>query len=243
MSDEQSQPLEPQWCLVANVRKFIRKGEGRQEIAEGTRHFSGGTKVYCFPVLWGDGYEQIKVIGKHRGSPKLVVMIVHWRYLTNWRVKLIYEPRVLKLLQVGDRPAWSRWQDQAPQQLAENYAVAMREREIIMDELDDLSGMEPKIGGALSPALLIPGIGGERVINHIRWLLRDEKPSTRAKVVGALGKLDKPQVVSVLREHLDREVVFYVREACLRALERIGTPEALAAIELWQRDHGANGLS
>jgi hypothetical protein len=130
VSEGASLEVEPQWCLVANVRKFNRRGEGGREIVEGTRHFSGGTRVYCFPTLWGDGYEQIRVLGKHRGSSRLVVMIVQWRALTHWRAKLVYKPRVLSRLRIADQPAWS-WASNHddPRMLVEGYVAAMRERE------------------------------------------------------------------------------------------------------------------
>ncbi len=82
------------WCVVANVVAEHPVGENK-EIRSGTKHFSAGTKVYCFPPLWGDGYEDIKVIGRHRGSRKLVEMVVPSKWLTNWRVKMVYSPFVV----------------------------------------------------------------------------------------------------------------------------------------------------
>ena len=66
-----------------------------KEIRKGTKHFSAGTKVYCYPPLWGDGYEKVKIIGRHRGSRDLVEMIMPSKWLTNWRVKMVYSPFVL----------------------------------------------------------------------------------------------------------------------------------------------------
>ena len=81
------------WCVVANVVAEHPAGENK-EIRRGTKHFSAGTKVYCYPPLWGDGYEDIKVIGRHRGSRKLVEMVMPSKWLTNWRVKMVYTPFV-----------------------------------------------------------------------------------------------------------------------------------------------------
>lgn len=87
-------PIGGIWCVVANVTEVQIFGE-TQETQIGTKHFSPGTKVYCFPPLWGDGYENIKVIGRHRGSRKLITMIIPSKRLENWRVKYVYHPHVI----------------------------------------------------------------------------------------------------------------------------------------------------
>ncbi len=51
------------WCLVGNIVEEHEFGE-EKEIRKGTKHFSPNAKVYCFPALWGDGYEHILVLGK-----------------------------------------------------------------------------------------------------------------------------------------------------------------------------------
>jgi hypothetical protein len=83
------------WCVVANVVAEHPVGENK-EIRRGTKHFSTGTKVYCYPPLWGDGYEKIKVIGRHRHSRQLVEMVTRSKWLTNWRVKRVYLPFVVE---------------------------------------------------------------------------------------------------------------------------------------------------
>lgn len=88
----------PVWCVVANVINEHPFGEDR-EIKRGTKHFPAGAKVYCFPALWGDGYEQIKVVGHHRGSHKLITLIMPSKFLENWRVKMVYSPQIIKRLQ------------------------------------------------------------------------------------------------------------------------------------------------
>jgi len=50
-------------CLVGNIIKQLK-------------HFSLGTKVYCLPSIWGDGYERIVVIGRHTGSKRLITIII-----------------------------------------------------------------------------------------------------------------------------------------------------------------------
>jgi hypothetical protein len=60
------------WCLVGNIVHERPCGEGGREIQQGTKHFSPGTEVYCLPTQWGDGYQRIIVIGRHRGSKRFV---------------------------------------------------------------------------------------------------------------------------------------------------------------------------
>ena len=98
MSDPNPSPLEPRWCLVGNIVEERRFGEGGLIVKRGTKHFSAGTKVYCLPCQWGDGYDQIVVVGRHLGERGLCTMIVPRRYITNWRAKLVYSPEVHRLM-------------------------------------------------------------------------------------------------------------------------------------------------
>ena len=88
--------VEPEWLLVGNIVKERPYGPEGAEFRPGTKHFSAGTKVYCLPPQWGDGYEQIKVIGRHRGSKRYVTMIISSAWVENWRAKLVYSPEVLR---------------------------------------------------------------------------------------------------------------------------------------------------
>jgi len=98
MKSEKPNP-EPIWCIVANVIHERWYGEGGKEMCKGTKHFAPGAKVYCSRALWGDGYEKVQVIGRHRGSHRFVKMIVSSKYLTNWRVELVYSPHVIRELE------------------------------------------------------------------------------------------------------------------------------------------------
>lgn len=84
-----------QWCLVGNIVKTRPYGPGGEH-RPGTLHFSGGTKVWCLPAQWGDGYDQIFVIGRHRGSKKFVTMVVSSIWVENWRAQVVYNPEVLR---------------------------------------------------------------------------------------------------------------------------------------------------
>jgi hypothetical protein len=97
---------EPQWCLVGNVVNDRLSGEEEREIKQGTKHFSPGTKIYAFPAQWGDGYEKIIVVGRHRGSKDFVTMAIRSDWVTNWRAKVVYNPEVLRRLQQGVCRFW-----------------------------------------------------------------------------------------------------------------------------------------
>ena len=85
------------WCLIGNVIDEHERGT-EKEIKHGTKHFSPNTKLYCFPVLWGDGYENIKVIGKHRKSSRKVCLVTPSKFIQNWRLQKVYKPHVIKIM-------------------------------------------------------------------------------------------------------------------------------------------------
>lgn len=84
--------------MVGNIVQERPYGEGARETKKGTKHFSPGAKVYCFPPLWGDGYDQIKVIGYHKGTRgrKLVTMIISSSWVENRRAELVYSPAIIR---------------------------------------------------------------------------------------------------------------------------------------------------
>lgn len=87
-----------QWCLVGNIVAGHAAGPGGTEWVEGTRHFKPGAKVYCLPPQWGDGYENIKVVGRHRHTNRYVTMVIRSVWVTNWRAKVVHSPTVLHRL-------------------------------------------------------------------------------------------------------------------------------------------------
>ncbi len=93
----------PVWCPIANIVAERSYGPGGMELRRGAKHFPPGAKVYCYPPLWGDGYENIQVIGRHRGSHRYVKMVIRSAWLTNWRVDLAYSPHLIRHLW----PMWS----------------------------------------------------------------------------------------------------------------------------------------
>lgn len=94
-----SEPNLPKWiwCLVANVRDYpvddyfkVVKTKRR-----GTKHFGPGTRVYVYPIQWGDGWERVVVIGRKKGSKRLIRKIMAGDMLDNYRLKKVYSPTVI----------------------------------------------------------------------------------------------------------------------------------------------------
>jgi len=85
------------WCLVGNVIEKHFWGENK-EIRIGTKQFSPGTKLYCYPVQWGDGYQKVKVIGRPRKFKKFINVVINSDYITNWRKEKVYNPFIIKQL-------------------------------------------------------------------------------------------------------------------------------------------------
>lgn len=85
------------WSLVGNIVWDHPYGE-EKEIRRGTKHFSPGAKVYCFPVQWGDGYRKIKVIGRPRGTTRYIFVVISSARVTNWRLDKVYAPHVKRLM-------------------------------------------------------------------------------------------------------------------------------------------------
>ena len=110
------------WCLVANVVRERPYGPGGKAIRRGNKHFAPGAKVYCYPAQWGDGYERIQVLGRHRATHRYVKMIVSEKWLTNWRAQLAYSPHVIREL-------WPQWDGtERSQEKAQGIADAMNFR-------------------------------------------------------------------------------------------------------------------
>lgn len=86
------------WCVVANIKREHPCGPEGSEIKSGTRQFRGGTKVYiagCFPGTC----DSVVCIGLHRKSRRFITCIVNVKHVENFRVKLVYHPRVLELIE------------------------------------------------------------------------------------------------------------------------------------------------
>lgn len=84
-------------CLVGNIIGEHIKGDTGETVS-GTKRFSAGTKVYLARQQWGDGYENVVVIGKHRGSFRYSEIIMDTKFITNYRFKRVYDPTILKMM-------------------------------------------------------------------------------------------------------------------------------------------------
>jgi len=81
--------------LLGNLRTENFNGPDGA-VVSGTKHFSGGTKVFFRDAHWGMGAETIDVVGRHRGSARLIAINIQRRKVHNWRTKVIYSPAVLR---------------------------------------------------------------------------------------------------------------------------------------------------
>lgn len=229
-NDANSQAIESGWCLVANVRKFTRHGPNKIEVQLGTKHFSGGTKVYCFPPERGDWYNRIGVIGRHRGSKKFVKMVLSNWHLTNWRAKVVYDPQVVAMLTVQGNWLWGNDDSEA---WVKAFAEGMLEREKLDEKLYDLSGMEPELRGQRD--CQAPGLGQEALLRHVKTVLLSEDRKVRYRAVMVLQTLILPEVVPILIDLVNNDPSDPVRRESACALRRIGTPEALAVYKEWEK--------
>lgn len=93
----QNNTQEPEWVwgLIGNILEEHEYGEAH-EIRRGTKQFSGGTKVYLSCGHWGDGYENVNVIGKARNSRRYIQVVMRRKCITNFRMQKVYKPVVLE---------------------------------------------------------------------------------------------------------------------------------------------------
>jgi hypothetical protein len=117
-------PAEPtDWCLVGNIVEEHEFGESK-EIRRGSKHFTPGTKVYCLPPQWGDGYEKVVAVGIARGSRRWVTVVLPRRRITNWRATVVYKPAVLRRLRAGFAGFKRQWTSQRE---VESWAESLRQ--------------------------------------------------------------------------------------------------------------------
>ncbi|MDQ0914553.1 ankyrin repeat domain-containing protein [Paenibacillus sp. V4I5] len=115
------------WCLVGNIVENRYFGEKR-EVRRGTKKFTPNTKVYCFPPLWGDGYEEIKVIGRLKNRKNLGVIITSSKYIRNWRLQKVFQPFVVKTMH--ERGGWDATEES--KRRIENMLVWLPNRTVVV---------------------------------------------------------------------------------------------------------------
>jgi hypothetical protein len=163
-----------------------------------------------------------------------VHMVIAAKHLTNWRARLIYDPRILLSPYGGWRnPLWGS--DEQARLNVERWAEWLRSTYETEEQLSNLSGRDPAIGGEeQTPA---PTLGGANLLSYLTRLLQDDpNPKIRAKAVGMLEKLDTTDVVPVLIAAMQADDTHYIQHECSRVLRKLGTPDALAVVEAWLRE-------
>ena len=93
------------WCLVGNIVKGHPYGESK-EVLFGTKQFPPGAKVFMAPPNWGDGYENVIVIGCPRHSKRYIEVVMRSNYIENFRIKKVYAPFVLRMM---DKSKYCWW--------------------------------------------------------------------------------------------------------------------------------------
>lgn len=89
------------WCLVGNIRE------------NGTKQFSAGTKVYLAPPQWGDGYDNIVVIGLSKNRNRIVEVVTHLKNIENLRLRKVYSPAVLERMEMSGYLWWNNTEKSA----------------------------------------------------------------------------------------------------------------------------------
>lgn len=84
------------WCIVANIVNERPYGEGGLEMRRGTKQFAPGAKVYIVSFFWGVAGENLTVVGRQRKTHRYITLSMQSKWLVNWRVELVYSPRVIK---------------------------------------------------------------------------------------------------------------------------------------------------
>lgn len=84
-------------CLAGNIIDAHSYGKEHQ-IVHGTKHFSPGTKVYCYNVSRSDPFDRFYACGKLRGSRSFATVILDSRYIENFRATVVYSPSLIRKL-------------------------------------------------------------------------------------------------------------------------------------------------
>lgn len=99
------EPLKWRPALVGNIVDEHEFGENH-EIRQGTKSFRPGAKVYLAPGQWGDGYENVCVIGYPRHQRHLIEIVMERSKITNFRAQKVYSPSVLRKMQQSKHCWW-----------------------------------------------------------------------------------------------------------------------------------------
>ena len=122
MIDKQEEQMW-RWCLVGNIINSHPYGESK-EILNGTKQFPPGAKVFIAPANWGDGYENVIVIGCPRHRKQYIEVIMRADYIENFRIKKVYAPFILRMMENSKYRWWNNtdYDKQNIQELIESFS-------------------------------------------------------------------------------------------------------------------------
>ncbi len=103
------------WCIVGNIVDDHFYGE-QKEIKSGTKHFRPGAKVYCIPEFGGMAHETIRVIGKPRGSIRMINVIIPTKRIKNFRLQKVYSDSLFEKIS-----------EQTPYRVNNSYRLSKKE--------------------------------------------------------------------------------------------------------------------
>ena len=126
---ENEQKYSPRWCLVGNIVKNHVSGE-QKEMLLGTKQFQPGARVFVAPFQWGDGGEKVIVIGVPRHTKQYIEVIMQSVYITNYRLKRVYAPTILKKMEMSKFQWWGDTEQDKAQilQFVENSKCSFSEQ-------------------------------------------------------------------------------------------------------------------
>lgn len=159
---------QPVWCITANVVEQRPYGPGGEQARRGIRLFGPGAKVWVPDGYAGMGYETVVVIGRTRHSPRHAVVSVDTKFLTKFRVKLVYSPAVLHRIQEADWPANGRAFSQHEDHSSPAYRDDLQHMASMLQRLSDEVHQQ---WAARAEPLRPPGLRLPSPMRHIGRLL------------------------------------------------------------------------
>ena len=157
------------YCLVGNIMDLREYGQNH-ELRTGIKNFAAGTKVYISLSYWGDGGEQVPILGKPRHKKGFVECIIRSEYIGNYRVEKIYSPLLINRMKKSEFDWWIGWSKEEIEQIAENREQIFKGRafnvtkDMLLMDLDKITADEENIK-RISVAL---GITEDKVINLVK---------------------------------------------------------------------------
>lgn len=103
MSEDPQEPLQeekpsvaPIWAVSAKIIEERPYGPGGRETRRGTGKFNANQKVYICGSFGGMGHITVTVVGRYRGKYKYITLSMSTRFLTRFRVEMVYSPTVIQ---------------------------------------------------------------------------------------------------------------------------------------------------